>query len=306
MIMRYQELIRHPRVFQKMTGLRVQEIDQLWLDVQAGFAAAQEKRLEKADRQRAIGGGQTTELDGRDQLLLTVIWLRTYPTYDVQGYLFGVSQPTVGRYIDRMLPLLEQAGLDTMRMPDPGKKHRHSLNELLQAIPELVVIVDSFEQKVQRPKHKEDRDSWYSKKKKAHTLKSQIVVDETTGRIVDISTSVRGRIHDLTLLKQSQLLDRLPEGVGCMADSAYQGIHNLSPVAFSPRKKPRSKPRPEQDIVYNHAFSQRRIVVENTICQVRWFRAVSQTDRHHRLNHSARVRAVAGLVNRQIARRFKI
>jgi transposase len=305
MIMRYGELIRHAAVFQKMTGLRVKEFDGLWADIQPGFMVAEEKRLEKADRQRAIGGGQTTELDGRDQLLLTVIWLRTYPTYDVLGYLFWVSQPTVGRYVDRVLPLLERAGLDTMRMPDPGKKHRHSLNELLQAIPELVVIVDTFEQKVQRPKHKEDRDSWYSKKKKAHTMKNQIAVAETTGRIVGISPSVKGRTHDITLLKQTRLLERLPEGVGCMADSAYQGIHRLHPLAFSPRKKPANKPRPEQDILYNHAFSRRRIVVENTICQVRWFRALSQTDRHHRLNHTARVRAVAGLVNRQIARRFK-
>ena len=306
MIMRYHELIRHAAVFQKMTGLRVKEFDQLWLDVQQRYAAAEEKRLEKADRKRAMGGGLPTELDGRNQVLLTVIWLRTYPMYDVLGYLFGVSQPTTGRYIDRVLPLLEQAGLDTMRMPDPGKKHRHSLNELLQAIPELVVIVDSFEQGVQRPKRKEDRDSWYSKKKKAHTMKNQIAVDETSGLIVGISPSIKGRTHDLPLLKQSQLLEHLPEGIGCMADSAYQGIHKLHPLAFSPRKKPRSKPRPEQDIAYNHAFSQRRIVVENTICQLRWFRAVSQTDRHHRLNHSARVRAVAGLVNRQIARRFKI
>jgi hypothetical protein len=305
MIMRYDELTRYPTVFQKMTGLRVKEFDRLWLEMEPGFVAAEEKRLERANRQRAIGGGLSTELDGRDQLLLTVIWLRTYPTYDVLGYLFGVSPPTVGRYIERVLPLLEQAGLDTMRMPDPGKKHRHSLNELLQAIPELVVSVDSFEHKVQRPKAKSERDSWYSKKKQAHTMKNQIAVDETNGRIVDVSPSVKGRTHDLTLLKQTRLLDRLPTGVGCMADSAYQGVHELHPLAFSPRKKPRDKPRPDADIAYNHAFSQRRIGVENTICRMRWFRALSQTDRHHRLNHTARVRAVAGLVNRQIDRRFK-
>lgn len=97
MILRYDELIRRAAIFQKMTGLRVKEFDQLWADIQAAFVQAEEKRLEKADRQRAIGGGLPTELNGRDQLLLTVIWLRTYPTYDVLGYLFGVSQPTVGR-----------------------------------------------------------------------------------------------------------------------------------------------------------------------------------------------------------------
>jgi len=238
-------------------------------------------------------------------MLMNVVWLRVYPTHDVLGYLFGISQPTVGRYIERGLPVLEKAGLDTMRMPDPGKKHRRSLNELLKEIPELVVIVDTFEQKVQRPKAKDERDSWYSKKKKAHTFKSQVMVDETTGRIVDIPPSVKGPIHDMTLLKHSRVLDYLPEGVGCMGDLGYQGIHNLHPLAFSPRKKPRSMPRPEADIAYNSAFSTRRIVVENSIGKLRRFQALSQTDRHHRLHHTARVRAVAGLVNRQISRRFK-
>jgi IS5 family transposase len=304
MIMCYHNLMNHPAVFVKMTGLRVEEFNKQWADVEAAFVAAEEKRLERRDRQRAIGGGLSTELDGRDQMLMSVIWLRQYPTHDVLGYLFGVSQPVVGRYIGRVLPVLEQAGLDSMRMPDPGKKHRRDWNELLQAIPEMAVIVDSFEQKVQRPKAKQERDSWYSKKKKAHTLKSQVTVDETTGRIVHIGPSVKGRIHDMNLLKQSHMLEQLPDEVGCIGDAAYQGIHRLHPLASSSRKKPRSKPRTEQDIAFNRALSQRRIVVENTIGKIRRFQALAQTDRQHRLEHTARVRAVAGLVNRQIARRF--
>jgi hypothetical protein len=303
MIMRYHYLINHPAVFQKMTGLRVSEFHKLWADIEPAFVAAEEQRLERPDRQRAIGGGLPTELDGRDQTLLTVVWLRVYPTHDVLGYLFGISQPVVGRYINRVLPLLEQAGLDTMRRPDPGKKHRRHLNELLHAIPELVVIVDTFEQKVQRPLNKQERASWYSAKKRAHTFKSQVTVNEVTGRIVDIPPSVTGRTHDLTLLRQSQVLERLPEEVGCMGDAGYQGIHNLHPRAFSPRKKPWGKPRPAEDVAYNRAFSQRRIVVENTIGRLRRYQALAQTDRHHRLYHTARVRAVAGLVNRQLDRR---
>jgi hypothetical protein len=242
-------------------------------------------------------------LDGRDQVLVTVIWLRQYPTQEVLAYVFGVSDSTVSRIVQRVLPLLEQAGRDTMRMPDPGRKHRRQWDELLADTPELAVVVDTFEQKVQRPKDRAERDGWYSGKKRTHTLKSQVAVDETTGQFVAVSPSVRGRQADMRLLKDSQLLERLPEGVGCLGDLAYQGIRQLHPLGASPRRKPwgKHRPRPPEDVAYNRAFAQRRVVVENSISRLRRFQALSQTDRQHRQLHTARVIAVAGLVNRQLA-----
>lgn len=304
--MRYKYLKQHPTVFLKMTGLRVNEFDALIDDVLAQFVQAEHKRLERANRQRQIGGGRNSDLDGRDQILLTVVWLRVYPTHEVLGYLFGVSDSTVSRIIPRVLPILEQAGRDTMRMPDPGRKRRRSLDQLLQDTPELAVVIDSFEQKVQRPKDPDDRDGFYSGKKKTHTLKSQVAVDEDSGAIVDVSDSVPGPTADIKLLEQSGLMERLPEGIGGIGDLAYVGIEKLHPkrLAASPRRKPRGKPRPPEDVAYNTAFSRRRIIVENTIGRLRRYQSLTQTDRQHRQNHAARVRAVAGLINRQLAHRM--
>ncbi len=304
MIMRHEYLSQHPTVFLSTTGLRVTEFDQLYADILPDYQAAEMRRLERPDRQRAIGGGLSPELDERDQILLTVVWLRVYPTNEVLGYLFGVSDSTVSRYIHRVLPVLEQAGRDTMRMPDPGRKRRKHLDELLAAIPELAVVIDSFEQKVQRPCDPDAQQGHYSGKKKAHTLKSQVAVDEETGQIVDVSESVPGPTPDITLLDRSGLLDRLPEGLGALGDAGYQGIDKRHPRGHSPRKKPRGKPRPPEDEAYNHAFSCRRIIVENTLGRARRYQAITQPDRHHRQHHTARVRAVAGLVNRQIAARL--
>jgi hypothetical protein len=49
---------------------------------------------------------------------------------------------------------------------------------LLQDTPDLAMIMDSFEQKVQRPKNPDARDGFYSGKKKTHPLKNQVAVDE--------------------------------------------------------------------------------------------------------------------------------
>ncbi len=66
-------------------------------------------------------------------------------------------------------------------------------------------------------------------------------------------------------------MERLPEGVGGIGDSAYQGIAKLHPdgLGASPHKKPKGKPRSEEDKAYNSAFSSRRIIVENTIAATR-------------------------------------
>jgi hypothetical protein len=133
-----------------------------------------------------------------------------------------------------------------------------------------------------------------------------VAVDEETGAVVDVSESVPGPTADLNLLEQSGLMDRLPEGVGGIGDLAYLGIDQLHQqgLGASPRRKPRGRPRPPEDEAYNTAFSRRRIIVENTIGRLRRYQSLSQSDRQHRQNHGARVRAVAGLVNRQLAWRM--
>ena len=298
MIARYAYLSQHPEVFRSLTGLRVTEFDALAADLLPCFAAAEHQRLDRPNRQRAIGGGRAFGLAARDQLLATVVWLRQYPTDPVLAYLFGSDDATVRRYVVRWLPLLEAAGQDTMRLPDRGRQRGKPLDALLTDLPAVAVLIDTFEQRIQRPKDRTVADRYYSGKKKQHTLKSQVAVDET-GEVVDVAESVPGPTADITLLEESQLLDRLPEEVGGLGDLGYVGIDKRQRHSAAPRRKPRGKERPAEDIEYNRAFARRRIPVEHTIGQVRQFQALSQLDRHHQHHHTARVRAVAGLVNRR-------
>lgn len=302
----YNHLAQYPKVLQALTGLRLREFERLLDDVLPLYVTADEQRLKRPNRQRAPGGGDKPDLALTEQLLVTVIWLRKYPTANVLGFLFGVSGVTVGRILGRWLPVLETAGRDTMRLPDPGRKRRPALDGLLADTPELAVIVDTFEQRIQRPPRRAEADRYYSGKKKQHTFQSQIAVDEPSGLIVDVATSVPGPSNDLTVLKESGLRARLPAGVGALGDLAYVGIAKLLPAGLggTPRRTPRSQPRPPEDVIYNRAFAQRRITVEHTIGRLRHYEAVRQTDRHHRRQHTARVIAIAGLVNRQMRNRL--
>ena len=300
MIARLDNLQKHPSVFRHLTGITVAVFDALAARVVPAVEAAHRKALDRPDRQRAIGGGDDFDLPVLDQVLLTIVWLRQYPTQEVLGFLFGVSDSTAKRAVDRCLPVLEQAGQETMRWPDPGRGRRKKLPALLAETPGLAVVIDTFEQRTQRPQRRQR--AYYSGKKKAHTLKSQVAVDEESGRIVDVSDSVPGPWADLKLLKKSRLLKRLPKGVGGIGDLAYVGIGELHPegLGASPRRKPRGRERPPADRRYNRAFSRRRIIVEHGIGRLRRFGAVSHVNRHRRRGHAMRVRAIAGLVNRML------
>ena len=122
MIARLDNLRQRPVVFGHLTGLTVVAFDELAAEVVPAAEAAHRMTLARPDRQRAIGGGDDFDLSTADQILLTVIWLRQYPTNEVLGFLFGVSDSTASRVRTRCLPVLERAGQDTIRMPDPGPR----------------------------------------------------------------------------------------------------------------------------------------------------------------------------------------
>jgi hypothetical protein len=304
MILRYARLSGHAPVFKAMTGLTVAEFDAWWVGLWPAYQAAEQARLQARARQRAVGAGHAFTLAARDQVLLVLVWLRQYPTHEVLGYRFGVSDTTVSRLVARLVPLLAETGTAAFRLPDPQRRSRRGLDDLLAETPALAVLIDSFEQRIQRPRDRATADTFYSGKKKTHTLKTQLTVDETTGKVVDVSASVPGPTNDLTLLKQSGVLERLPPGVGAIGDLGYVGITALHPHTATPRRKPRGQPRPPQDAAFNRAFASRRVSVEHTIGRLRHYQVLSQRDRHHRRHSHACVCAVAALANHQIDRRL--
>jgi len=229
MLLRYTTLSRKPAIFKAMTGLTVALFDDVVWDLGPAYGAAAYERKERPGRQRAVGGGRHCRLEVRDEFLLTVVWLRHYFTQEALGYFFGVSDTTALRAIARALPVLEAAGRDTMRQPPPSRRARLGVAEALRAYPELADlddesrVVDSWEQRTQRPTDHKEADAHYSGKKKAHTLKSQIVVQLGTGSVLEVSPSVPGPVADPPLLRDSGMRERLGPDHRAMGDLGYVG-----------------------------------------------------------------------------------
>jgi hypothetical protein len=293
-----------------MTGFSVAMFDALLL----AFARAYDdqkyaSRTTKRDgkpRQRAPGAGRPHAHDLRDRLLMTLIWLRIYPTFEVLGFLFDLHKANARDNVVEVLAVLETLADFSFERPGAERRKRRTLQAVMDAFPEVVLVIDAKEQRVRRPKSTKENDRqkpYYSGKKKCHTLKNQIAV-EPDGQVGAVSASVPGgATHDLTLLRQTGLVGELaPEGEAGMLDKGYVGITKDYPEhrLYLPFKATRGHPLTAEQQGYNSLLAKYRVVAEHTLAQMNQFQVLAQVFRHARTSHGPIVRVVGMLVNRRV------
>jgi hypothetical protein len=257
-------------------------------------------------RKRAVGCGRCYTHSLRDRLAMALVWLRVYPTYEVLGFFFSLHKTNARHNVEDVLETLRSMTVFGFERPTKERPKLSSLQAVMDAFPEVALVIDTKEQRIRRPSGTDPEGNsnqrpYFSGKKKAHTLKTQIAV-RPDGLIEALSESVPGSTHDLTLLRRTKLLERLEPGEGAMFDKGYDGVEKDHPdlPLYGPFKARRNRPLTEEEKVYNAFLSSYRIVVEHTNAQLQKFQSLAQVYRHDRAKHSRTVRVVAGLVNRQV------
>lgn len=309
----YEKLLKKPQVAKSLVGMSLVEFDKFY----AEFEKTHEERLQsstttsagKKKRQRAIGAGRKHKYDLRDRLLLTLFWLKAYTTYELLGFFYDLNKTNIEDNLNLILDTLAIMTSFNFERPKADRKKLSSVAEIMDAFPDVRLIIDGKEQRVERPKNKKDKDGnmqdrqkpYYSGKKKAHTLKNQAAISPT-GLIEHASESVPGSIHDLTLLRQTNLISDLADDEAAMMDKGYDGIATDHPdkKLYLPFKARRNHPLNEEQKAYNRFLAKYRIVVEHTMAQLNKFQILAQRFRHQLTKHSAIFRIVCGLVNRRI------
>ena len=84
---------------------------------------------------------------------------------------------------------------------------------------------------------KKKQKKYYSGKKKYHTLKTQLVINQETREIICTAFG-QGHCHDFSLFKKSKIHFH-PE-TDSLQDSGYQGIKDDHSNSYIPRKKPKN------------------------------------------------------------------
>jgi len=301
--MRYNNLKQRPKHFLSFTGLTVEEFDKFVKDNKQDWLEQRIQRLlaNNPKRKRRLGGGRKFALPTfEDQLLLTLILAKHYCSCLFLEYLFNVDTSTVCRTSQALMSIIKKGNKYIIDLgPRPSKK-TNTLDDLRERIPDLdEILADCTEQKIPRPAKKAKRNKYHSGKKKAFTIKTQIVTTKQ-GLIANVAQPIPGRQHDYKIFKKSNLPKIIPKAGKLYLDSGYQGVQKDFPdlQAIIPHKRTRNgKPLTRLQKIQNKKQRKIRVVIEHTLSKLKKYQILHQIYRNSLQNYEATFGFVANIVN---------
>jgi hypothetical protein len=308
-MLRFAKLVHHPRKLYRMTGLTLDQFQTLTTRLAPLWVETERVRLSQRKRQHALGQGNQYKLATMaDKLLCVLVFYRFALTDELLGWMVGLDASNVCRLQQRLEPLIEQAadpslGLSLRRRLPPGVKKIGTWEALLEVCPDFAeVVTDATEQPRQRPPRRSQR-RWYSGKRKRHTVKTQLTVSRQ-GRILHVSHSVPGRVHDYTLFKRSRLAERLPPNAHLALDRGYDGAATDYPtltIALPVKRRRNHRVLTRAERAVNRLQARQRIIVEHVLSRVKKYQVLVQVYRHRITDYNRRFRNVAALTNFRLA-----
>ena len=215
-------------------------------------------------------GGRPPKLSAENMLLMFFTYYRDYPTYLSLSVQFGLDEANGWRWVKWIENLL----FEKFRGDDKDIEMSTLINiSGFDAKKGNIHIVDVTECAIQRSKKIEIQKEYYSGKKKKHTLKIQIIIEEYTNKIISIAFE-KGSVHDFSVFKETT--KEMDKKTPFLADSGYQGIDKIFEHSTTPKKKSKNNPLTDEDKEFNHLISTTRIPVEHVNCQVKIFRILSE------------------------------
>lgn len=270
--------LKHPELFQYVIGIRFNQFNELLPKFSKALRQAELKKAYSKARIREVGGGRKAKLVGDyDKLFFILFYYKTYPTFRFAQSIYQLDKRNIQLWVKFLAPVLFNALGYELSLKRRKKISRFDL--WLEEYPELSeFIVDCTERAIQRPKDNQVQTEYYSGKKKHHSVKNQILVSPKTKRILAVSESVAGTVHDKKLFEATSLLLNLPDNSVGLGDLGYMGTDDLNPrlKMVLPQKKPPGKELTEEEKANNKAISSIRVRVEHPFSYLKHFNILSQ------------------------------
>lgn len=301
----YDRLSKKPLLFKSFTGQTVKEFDDMYDKGMAKRYCRHEiKRLSKRKgRERSMGAGRHFKLDVKNRFLMLLVYYRLYITYTLAGFLFDLDQSNVCRDIQKIEPLVREC------VPIPQKIHKitkrlRTPEETEKYFPGFLSFTDCTEQQIPRPENNMRRKMYYSGKKKRHTVKTQLMVNNH-GIIIHKTKHKKGKRHDYNIYKKNHPVT--PKQVVSVFDLGYLGVEKDFPGQKSSlpnRKKRNQKELAQEEKDYNQNHSRKRILIEHAICRMKKYRIMGDIFRNRLRKYDKVSDIVSGLVNYRILSSF--
>jgi len=268
--MNISKLKQSPKTFSRIFGIKPEKFNELVLQVEPLWQKAEAKRL-RHPRKIKKGSGRPYLLNLEESVAMLLLYARSYTTHVFLSALFDIHESAICRYFAKVRPVVESV------FDIPTKKTDLREDEILK------LVVDATEQRTER----RNKGSGYSGKKKAETIKAQIVVDRK-GKIMHVSDSIPGNVHDKKLFDESGV--QLPDNA--KGDLAYLGT-NIT----IPHKSSKLHALTKTQTLGNVRHSRKRIIVEHVFALLKSYRILADRFRGHLKTYHQYFVIVCGLCN---------
>ena len=145
----YQELFKNSQVANSVLGMSSAEFEQLYAEFELAHLARENAlrytRRYGLRRKRIVGAGRKHKYKLRDRLLMTLFWLRAYTTYEVLGSFYHIDKTTVEDNVKNVLATLATMQTFQLELPAPEVPKLRSVQEVMEAFPEIRLIMNANE-----------------------------------------------------------------------------------------------------------------------------------------------------------------
>jgi hypothetical protein len=248
----YSNLSKRPHVFQRMTGVDVSEFQEIVNRVHPLWETSIESLKKSAGRWSVL---KTFE----DKVMALLIYYRTYITHEFIGHLFGLHNSNVCRLFKKLEPLM-------------GKRLAIKKDRTLTPEVILKLLIDVTEQPIQRPVKSHKRKKTYSGKKKRHTRKVEMIMQDN-GKILSVSHSHGGRKHDFRIRKEET---PLPLNTEKYVDLGYQGLQKITSKVTLPFKRKKGQRLTKEQKQHNRKLASFRMKIEHKFREIKIFKIMSE------------------------------
>jgi hypothetical protein len=202
-----------------------------------------------------------------ESLVITLLWMRQYPTLKFLAWIYQCDSSTIGRVITNTLNKLWEFTKNIIRVL-PFTTRLLTAKNIWKYL--VVMVIDGTEQNIYQSSKKIQANITFSGKKKHHTFTKLLFVSPT-GSIWYLSPSYPGSVSDINLssFPENFIYQNLTDEEWIIGDSGFNGLEWAKILSYSSFK---SGP-------YSKEYLKIRSVVENTIAAVKKWKICSLTFR---------------------------
>ena len=153
----------------------------------------------------------------------------------MHGLQFQLSQPQTNYWIHHLLPVLPQVFAALGLAPERDASRGATSPLAREGAPDMAS--DGTERHRQRPTHAAQQQEQYSGKKKTHTDKNLLLVNEHTKKVVYLGPTVAGKTHDKKAADTAQICS--PTNATLGKDTGFQGYEPAGVLTRQPKKTQR-------------------------------------------------------------------